>query len=192
MTTKSLNIIGDDGAGKKTLGGCLIHKCGLQLPRLEELERSGVSQFREITSFYDNKGYAKSFHGPTGQYVIQNSPVCDVAFWVVDASEPNNWATSAQKLESLLSSDALRPTEKLFILVNKMDLVDWSEQTFKNILEVFNARSITNNRAYILPISSLKGENMLESPEACSWITHASKSQQSQLNVSEQPLLHLL
>ncbi|UNI13447.1 hypothetical protein JDV02_000193 [Purpureocillium takamizusanense] len=143
MATKSLSVLGDAGAGKKTLVGNLIYKCGLELPRVEELEGEGIRQYAEIVLFYQRKGYKQSFHSPSGSFVVQTSSAApDVVLWVVDATDAGNYTTSAQKLATLLSNGTLRPREKLLILVNKMDLVGWSQNAFEDVVRGFGAVDI--------------------------------------------------
>ncbi|EXK77498.1 hypothetical protein FOQG_17795 [Fusarium oxysporum f. sp. raphani 54005] len=127
MVTKSLGVLGNNGAGKKTLIGSLIYKadanrlwCGLELPQLEELERKEIQKYAEIVPFYEERGRAQSFYAPSGLFTVEKSQAPDVAFWVVDASDSANWELSVQNMTTSLSSGALQPRDKLIILVNKM------------------------------------------------------------------------
>merc|ERR1739848_431395 len=83
--------------------------------------------------------------------------------------------------------------ERLLILVNKMDLVGWSEHTFTEVVRTFSAANLKTDRAYILPISSLKGDNILGPLEGYSWMNDQSASHpSSSVHVSERSLMDLL
>ncbi|KAI9898901.1 hypothetical protein N3K66_005362 [Trichothecium roseum] len=189
MAIKTVSVLGDYGVGKKTLTGSLIHKCGLQLPRMEELEREGIRDFRSITSFYERKGYDQGFDAPSGPIVIQKTQAPDIVLWVVDASDAAKWLSSAQELSNLLSSGTLRPREKLLILPNKMDLVDWSQHTLKDLLDVFDKVDLNPDQVFV-PISGLQGENILSSPNEHPWVTNESVARSvSAARVSTRPLI---
>ncbi|KAF4448445.1 hypothetical protein F53441_8169 [Fusarium austroafricanum] len=193
MGAKSLSVLGKDGAGKKTLIGSLIYKCGLELPQLKELESEGISQYEKIVPFFEKNGYAQSFYAPSGTFTVQKNQSPDVAFWVVDASDSSSWGSSAESLSATLSSGLLSPREKLIIIVNKMDSVNWSEQTFQDAVSAFSSVNMVN-RAYIIPVSALReGGNILPTPEAPSWVQNISADQfGGSALVSGESLMNLL
>ncbi|KAI0814365.1 hypothetical protein GGR55DRAFT_675651 [Xylaria sp. FL0064] len=178
MLTKYLRVLGDDGAGKKTLIGSLAHKCGLDLPQIELLEKNGIRDFAGIISFFNKNNMTLSFYGSSAKYIVELKEVPDVqiAFWVVDASALDQGRASCSRLVSLLSAGELRPQEQLLILVNKLDLVDWSKQVFAEIVRTFKDISTTTQKISIIPISSLHNTNLLEAPEEPSWIKSISAS----------------
>ncbi|CVL01497.1 uncharacterized protein FPRN_11525 [Fusarium proliferatum] len=94
----SLTVIGNGNAGKKTLIGSLIYKCGLGLPQLGELEGEGIKSFNEIVPFYEKKGYVQSFYAPSGLVTVQKLQEPDYTIWVVDGSDSSSWNSSAEKL----------------------------------------------------------------------------------------------
>jgi translation elongation factor EF-1alpha len=89
----------------------------------------------------------------------------DIALWVVDVSSPDRGAASSADLASLISSGALKPKEKLLILLNKMDLVDWSEQAFVEAAAWFKDIKPDSTVTDIIPASALTGDNFLEPPK---------------------------
>ncbi|CAF3536309.1 hypothetical protein SNK05_009756 [Fusarium graminearum] len=192
MGAKSLSVLGNDGAGKKALIGSLIYKCGLELPQLQQLESEGISQYEKIVPFFEKNGLAQSFYAPSGAFTVQKNQTPDVAFWVVDASDSSSWGSSAEKLSTTLSSGVLNPREKLIIIVNKMDSVNWSEQTFKDVVGAFS--SVNMNNAYIIPVSALRQEgNILPTPEAPSWVQKISAGQfEGSASASGESLMNLL
>ncbi|RYP88554.1 hypothetical protein DL769_000250 [Monosporascus sp. CRB-8-3] len=87
MITKSVQILGDDGAGKRTLIGRLIYGCGgLELPQLEKLERGGIREYTQMANFYENEHMKQLFYTPSSQFVVDKSKTPDVLLWVVDAT----------------------------------------------------------------------------------------------------------
>ncbi|KAG5772586.1 hypothetical protein H9Q73_012411 [Fusarium xylarioides] len=141
MSWKSPSLLGDPGAGKKTLIACLIYMCGLGLSQLEELERKGIRS-GDIVPFFEERGQPLCFHAPSGLFKVEKIQTPGVAIWVVDGSDPLTWATSAQKLAAMLSSGELQPRERLIIAINKMDSVSWSEKTFKDVVHVFSVLNL--------------------------------------------------
>ncbi|KAI1028440.1 hypothetical protein LB503_002199 [Fusarium chuoi] len=174
MTTViSLTVIGNGNVGKKTLIGSLIYKCGLGLPQLGELEGKGINRFNEIVPFYEKKGYAQSFYAPSGLVTVQKLQEPDYTIWVVDGSDSSSWNSSAEKLGRLLLSGEIQPRKKLIIAVNKMDSISWYEQTFKDVVHVFRAANL-EDRTSIIPVSALKGDNILPDTKEPSWAENIS------------------
>ncbi|CZS74217.1 unnamed protein product [Fusarium graminearum] len=193
MRVKSLSVFGNDGAGKKALIGSFIYKCGLELPQLKQLESEGIGRYEEIVPFFEKNGRPQSFYSPSGTFIIQKSQTPDVAFWVVDASDSSSWGSSAERLSAALSGGMLNPLEKLIIVVSKMDSVNWSEQTFKDVVGAFSAVNMNNN-AYIIPVSAIReGGNILPTPEAPSWVQKISANQfRGSASVSSESLISIL
>ncbi|CAG7559070.1 unnamed protein product, partial [Fusarium equiseti] len=139
MGVKYLSVLGNHGSGKNALIGNLIYKCGLELSLSKDLESQGGTQYESIVPFFEKSGRTQSFYAPSGTFTVRKTQTPDVAFWVVDASDSSTWASSAAKLSTTLSGGALKPREKLIIVVNKMDSVDWSEQTFQDAASAFSS-----------------------------------------------------
>ncbi|KAI1637620.1 hypothetical protein F4809DRAFT_649736 [Biscogniauxia mediterranea] len=187
MGTKVLRIHGDDGAGKKTLLGRLIYQFGLELPQLERLERNGVEGYAQLVSFYEKENVTQSFHTPSSQFVINKNETPDAVIWVVDATESDSGRASSQRLASLISAGELQPKGKLLVVVNKM-------QAFGEIVQTFSSGSlVAAAKTFIIPISAIKGDNILEAPGEAPWVKSISPGQfaGSEL-VSALPLVHLL
>ncbi|KAF5644875.1 uncharacterized protein FTJAE_2629 [Fusarium tjaetaba] len=183
MSCRSLSLLGDPGSGKKTLVGCLIYMCGLELSQLEELERKGI-HYGDIMPFYEGRGQPLCFHAPSGLFRVEKSQTPDVAIWVVDGSDPLTWATSAQKLAATLSNGELQPRERLVIVINKMnrDSVSWSEKTFNDAVHVFKVLDL-NEGTFIVPVSAFKGQNVLPDSKEPSWATGRSPQRFGGLDV---------
>ncbi|KXX73338.1 hypothetical protein MMYC01_210440 [Madurella mycetomatis] len=144
MSTKSLAVFGHGRAGKKSIVGSLIYRCGLDLQKLGQLEIGTNRKISEIVPFFDQKGIAKAFYAPSAQFVVEDTATPDVAFWVVDASSPDQGAQlGPASLARHLAEGSVNPKEKLIILVNKI--------------------------VRIVPIAALQGGNLIESPDGVSW-----------------------
>ncbi|KAH7033043.1 uncharacterized protein B0I36DRAFT_241515 [Microdochium trichocladiopsis] len=138
MAPKTMCILGDEAAGKKTLTGHLVFTCGASLPEIELLEKSRVRDYRGIATLYRQQGRPVSFYGPSAQYTVTDVPGnAHVALWVVDASADDHGASSSQRLETLLSSGEFRVDEQLIIIATKMDLNNWSETVFAQVAHSF-------------------------------------------------------
>ncbi|KAI0598550.1 hypothetical protein F4775DRAFT_592270 [Biscogniauxia sp. FL1348] len=195
MSTKVLQIHGDDGAGKKTLLGRLIYQFGLELPQLERLERNGVQGYAQLVSFYEKENITQSFYTPSSQFVVNKNETPDVVIWVVDATNSDSGRASSQRLAALISAGELQPRGKLLVVVNKMqvDTAGWSETTFGEIVRTFGSGSLAAGKTFIIPVSAMKGDNILEAPGDAPWVKSISPSHfaGSEL-VSALPLVHLL
>jgi len=166
MADKTMAVRGRGGAGKKTVVGSLLYKCGLDLNLLQRLESKTDRQYRDVAGFFDQNGIAKSFYAPSAKIVVDDSTSApDIVLWVVDVSSPDRGAASSADLASLISSGALKPKERLLILLNKMDLVDWSEQAFVEAATSFKDIKPDSTVTDIIPASTLTGDNLLEPPK---------------------------
>lgn len=174
MASKSLAVLGKDGAGKKTLVGSLLYKCGLDPRQLQQLESGTDRKYVDIVPFFEENGMTKSFYAPSAKIVVEDTTTPNIAFWVVDASSPDRGTASSAELASLISAGSLKPNEKLLILLNKMDRVDWSERVFRETAKSFQAIDLKSTEAYIVPVSALRGDNILESPNNVPWIRESS------------------
>ncbi|KAK4452684.1 sulfate adenylyltransferase subunit 1 [Podospora aff. communis PSN243] len=171
MAPKSLAVLGHNGVGKKTIVGNLIFTCGLDLRQLQQLESGTDRKMASIVPFFDKNGIAKAFYAPSGQIIVEDTnPTPNIAFWVVDASSPDGGASSKAELESQISAGSLKPTEKLIILLNKMDEKEWSEAIYNEMAALFQqAVNLPSVQVKVVPIAALQGDNILEPPSGISW-----------------------
>jgi sulfate adenylyltransferase subunit 1 len=90
----------------------------------------------------------------------------DLAIILVDA---RNGITDQTKRHSIISSILGIP--HVLVCVNKMDLVDYKEEVFKQIESDYNnfAEPLNLKKISFIPASALAGDNVVKSSEKLSW-----------------------
>ncbi|MBL7918116.1 MAG: GTP-binding protein [Bacteroidia bacterium] len=90
----------------------------------------------------------------------------NLAIVLVDA---RNGITEQTKRHTILSSILGIP--HVLVCVNKMDLVNYSEEVFNNILLDFNefAKPLQLNKISFIPVSALAGDNVVNKSENMNW-----------------------
>ena len=93
---------------------------------------------------------------------------CDLAIILVDA-RPDHGVMTQTKRHSFIVS--LLGIKHVLIAVNKMDLVDWSEERFEEIKREYKefATRLDMPDQHFIPISALNGDNLLERSEKSPW-----------------------
>ncbi|MCZ0211611.1 GTP-binding protein, partial [Streptomyces sp. UMAF16] len=83
--------------------------------------------------------------------------------------DARNGVVEQTKRHSIIA--ALLKIPHVIIAINKMDMVDYSEDTFNNIVIDYAAvaESLGLNNITYLPISALNGDNIVEKSELLSW-----------------------
>ena len=91
---------------------------------------------------------------------------CELAIILVDA---RHGITVQTKRHSFIVS--LLGIGHVIIAINKMDLVEWSEEVYEQIRRDYNAFSARLNfkDIHFIPISALKGDNVVDKSEAMPW-----------------------
>jgi len=90
----------------------------------------------------------------------------DLAIILVDA---RNGITEQTKRHSIISSILGIP--HLLICINKMDLVDYSEDVYNNIVIEYEkfAKTLNTKEVSYIPVSALSGENVVNKSEKLNW-----------------------
>ncbi|KAK0727709.1 hypothetical protein B0T26DRAFT_143082 [Lasiosphaeria miniovina] len=118
--SKTLAVLGMDGAGKKTLVGNLISRGGGIDPNKPGLlEAKTGRQYTDIVLHFEENNIPKTFNAPSGSVVVENTNTPEILIWVVDIASPDHGKESGSKLAELITS-GLAPKEKLLIALNKM------------------------------------------------------------------------
>ncbi|MFO1427027.1 MAG: sulfate adenylyltransferase subunit CysN [Steroidobacteraceae bacterium] len=98
--------------------------------------------------------------------MVTGASTADVAVILIDARK--GVLTQTRRHSYLVSLIGIR---KVVLAVNKMDLVEYSQQAFERIVEEYRefAQQIGLEDVTAIPLSALKGDNMLERSEQTSW-----------------------
>ncbi len=91
---------------------------------------------------------------------------CDLAIILIDA---RNGVLDQTRRHSFIA--ALLGIQHLVVAVNKMDLVEYSEQIFESTRKDFNdfAAKLQVKDVHFIPLSALKGDNVVERSEEMAW-----------------------
>jgi len=98
--------------------------------------------------------------------MVTGSSTANVALILVDA---RNGVLEQTRRHSFLAS--LLGVPHLVLCVNKMDLVGWSEDRFEEVVDDFRgfARKLDIHDLRFVPVSALKGDNVVERSENMGW-----------------------
>ena len=91
---------------------------------------------------------------------------CNLAVILIDA---RYGVITQTKRHSFICS--LLGIKHVIVAVNKMDLVDWSEETYNRIVDQYNAfvARLNFSDIHFIPMSALKGDNVVEHSEHLAW-----------------------
>jgi len=98
--------------------------------------------------------------------MITGASTADVAIILVDARKG---LLEQTKRHSFLTS--LVGIKNIVVAVNKMDLIDFDQKTYKKIIEEYKefAKELNFSMIYDLPISALNGDNVVKSSKNLKW-----------------------
>jgi len=98
--------------------------------------------------------------------MVTGASTADLAVVLVDARKG---VLTQSKRHAFITS--LLGIPHVIVAVNKMDLVDWSEERFEEIREEFRrfARKLTIQNVSFVPMSALLGDNVVEPSENMPW-----------------------
>jgi bifunctional enzyme CysN/CysC len=98
--------------------------------------------------------------------MVTGASTADVAVLMIDARK--GVLTQTRRHSYLVSLLGIR---KVVVAINKMDLIDYSEDTYNSIVTEFSefAERIGLSDITYVPVSALKGDNIVENSEATPW-----------------------
>ncbi|KAH8599519.1 P-loop containing nucleoside triphosphate hydrolase protein [Bisporella sp. PMI_857] len=169
---KTIKVIGPNGAGKATTIGCMLFKYGgIDLLTMERFQHKGITTYDGATRNMKSLNIQPSFHLPSYHVTISDTSVgeADCAILVLSANT---------KAEEQVVKQAIGAAKRLIILVNKMDVINWSEEQFQGIEE--EVKNIP-----IIPISALHGDNVVEKSSRSPWFKGWNNGNQSGVTLLE-------
>ena len=181
--------------GKSTLIGRLLYDSKTifedQLAAVEATSKARGDEFTNLALLTDGLRAEREqgitidvayryFATPRRKFIIADTPghiqytrnmvtgasTADVALILVDA---RNGITEQSRRHSFLAS--LLRIPHLVVCVNKMDLVDWSEDRFEEIKAEYRdfAMKLDVNDLTFIPVSALLGDNVVDRSENMKW-----------------------
>lgn len=197
-----LSTSGSVDDGKSTLIGRLLYDThSLEDDKLEKIKKNSAQNGYDYLDFsLATDGLTAEreqgitidvahiyFATPKRSYIIADTPghveytrnmvtgtsVSDVSLILIDA---RNGVIEQTKRHYFINS--LLRTQELVVVVNKMDLVHYDEKQFKAIVEDFKSlikkTDFTRQKITFIPVSALKGDNLVRASENLSWYTGKS------------------
>ncbi|WP_010233297.1 GTP-binding protein [Clostridium arbusti] len=140
------------------------------LDAFEEEQKQGITIDITMIQFFTKKRDYVIIDAPGHKEFLKNmisgAASAEAAFLLIDAKE--GIQEQSKRHGYILS---LLGIKKVYVLVNKMDLVDYSEERFNEIQEQFN-EFLNNLNVYpekYIPISAFNGQNITAKPDAMPW-----------------------
>ncbi len=98
--------------------------------------------------------------------MVTGASTADLAIVLVDA---RNGVVEQTKRHAFIAS--LLGIPHIVVAVNKMDLVDWSEERFDEIVREFSdfSRGLAAQDVTFIPLSALNGDNVVDRSDAAPW-----------------------
>jgi bifunctional enzyme CysN/CysC len=181
--------------GKSTLIGRLLYDSKQifvdQMEAVEEASRQRGSDYVDLALLTDGLRAEREqgitidvayryFATPKRTFILADTPghiqytrnmvtgasTADVALILVDV---RNGVIEQTRRHSFLAS--LLEVPHLVVCVNKMDLVDWSQEAYDEVVEQFRqfATRLNIGDLRFVPVSALKGDNVVDASEHMDW-----------------------
>jgi sulfate adenylyltransferase subunit 1 (EFTu-like GTPase family) len=190
-------IVGHVDHGKSTFIGRLFYDTGSLSPeKMEEIKRISAAQGKELEFAYmmdhlkeerdrgitidiahtffktDKRRYViidAPGHKEFLKNMISGSSQAEAALLLVDV----NQGIRDQTKRHCYILSLLGIKRQVVVLVNKMDMVDYSEESFKRIRDDISVelKQLDITPAYILPVSAREGDNVAKKSDKLSWFT---------------------
>ncbi len=194
---QNLAIIGHVDHGKSTLVGRLLYETGSVPEHVieqhrEEAEEKGKGGF-EFAYVMDNLAEERE-RGVTIDIAHQEFDTDEYDFTIVDTPGHRdfvkNMITGASQADHAVlvvaADDGVAPQtqehvflartlgiDELIVAVNKMDIVDYSEETYREVVEevtqLLNQVQFNTEDASFIPVSAFEGDNVAEHSENTPW-----------------------
>ncbi|KAK7720733.1 hypothetical protein SLS57_005270 [Botryosphaeria dothidea] len=131
---RTIKVVGPHLAGKKTLMGAMLYMCGLDLSKLEQLQKDGIHEYDKIIGYYQEKGIAPVFSAKTGTMRFSDSPQTDGVVYVLDAAGSNEAIFNSGQSFADPDRETFKVAGSLILAINKMDTVNWSRERYEQLV----------------------------------------------------------
>ncbi|KAL2071243.1 hypothetical protein VTL71DRAFT_12478 [Oculimacula yallundae] len=159
--SKTLLFLGPAGAGKATALGCLLFKYGgIDMLTMERFQRDGIKSNDQAARDLKSRGLERGFYIPNSHVLISDgSSKVNCVILVIPA------ASGSVEFKKEFDTAAVY-SKKIIVLVNKMDVAGWSEDSFRTTVKSLGADA---ENFPIIPFSALEGDNAVEKSLNNSW-----------------------
>ncbi len=188
-------VVGSVDDGKSTLIGRMFHDSGnIKLDQLKDLNNANSQRGNEelnLALFTDGLKAEREqgitidvayryFYTDKRKFIIADCPghfqytrnmvsgcsTADVVLILVDA---RNGITEQTRRHTFLAS--LFNVKNFVLVINKMDLVDYSQEVFESIKDEFTdfVSKFSLNNLSVIPVAALAGDNITKKSERLSW-----------------------
>ena len=149
----------------------LIYKTGLELPKLEQLEKVQGISFDQSVAFMREKQIEPNFHKPKNYSTfVEDANTADSIVCLLNIAVAQNEAVEiphGPEIEKA-SRKGIRP----LVFVDSMQLVEWKQSSYEDI--VAGTKSTLNdlhdsNATIFVPISLTDGDNLLDLSKKSPW-----------------------
>ncbi|TGO36621.1 hypothetical protein BHYA_0119g00110 [Botrytis hyacinthi] len=166
-------FIGPPGAGVATAIGCMLFQFGgIPMNMMELFHREKITRYEEVPDKLAALGISPSFNIPGYRIEILDSSSEEKADCTILVTSPDvSWEND------MTSTIAMGASDKMIVLVNKMDMYESGEafqKIEKEILDYFISLGKDVTRVLIVPVSSASEANYVEEPLRSSWYNENS------------------
>lgn len=175
---RSIKVVGPAGVGKATSIGCMLFKYGgIPMDVMEVFQRDGITKYDQVPAKLAALKVVPTFDIPKYHVIILDSSSDKKADCTILVISPDKLLGNANcDMKSMM---AIQESDRIIILLNKMDMYDWSEAQFrrskKEILDYLISLGKDITRVFIVPVSSTGGDNYIGTSLKSSWYVENSK-----------------
>jgi len=140
---------------------------------MQRFQMEGIRTYDQATKNLKSHNIAPEFDTPKHHVTVSDAGSADCAILVIPADAP----ASGEGFKHLFSV-----AEELIIVINKMDGIDWSEESFKKAVERLE---LDTENIPVIPVSASNGDNVVEKSSKGSWYRGWTKRDQRGVTLLE-------
>ncbi|KAH7399898.1 hypothetical protein BKA64DRAFT_722703, partial [Cadophora sp. MPI-SDFR-AT-0126] len=159
---KTLTVLGPPLSGKTTMIGCLVSKLnGLDLHTMARFQAEGINTTAQAVKALKAQGERMEFETRCGKLMFLDNDTTTKADCAILVLAVDQELSDADFEE--YTAAAKTAASDVVVLVNKMDICDWSEARFRAVVErLGEVKNIS-----VLPFSALEGSDVVELSSRC-------------------------